>query len=631
MTHAKRFKRPLMLLALGFLLGAAGTDLVGAAQPATNDPMKIVPADALFCIRINKLTTSLGQVDQFLTGISPFGVSMPIRAQLGKLLGAPEPAGVNMGGDFVIFGPLPGGEKPDLKRSAVLLPVSDFQQFLTNPNIVKPDAQGILKLSIDGKPVVAGIQMGSYLLLTRTEDQQALGEAKNWTSGAGTASLAQRLSPDELKRATSSPAWAYANIQIVAKLYGSTIQQKMKETAKKIQEAQPKGAPMVGAPQAAMDMYASLLNSFMQETQFVSLSLDPSAAAIRLAPLVAAVPNSEMAKILSMSATPQEQPTLMGYLENGAIMNGVARFSPAFSRAVGLKRVDLLTALLGPTVSQENLATLKKLATDSADAFSGSAAWSMLSDAKTKPPFRFRYVFVLKDKQKFNDVLDQASKMMKEGTLLADIGKKFGLKMQFDLKRSAETYKDVPIDAINIALQLTDANSPQGQMMKNMLAGGLNLRLAVVNDLLLYTLAADPDKEIHALIDQAKSGTPGQVPSEVQAAMQLIPDAKNAAFFGTYNYARAFQWAMSFMPMPFPPVEVTSTSNVAFAGNVGNGSLLTNVTIPKQQVQEIMGIIMKLQMQKMQEMQKQQQQPGQPGEQQPPAAPRKPARKPGQT
>ncbi len=167
MTHSHRIPKALVVWALLFALGAAGAGVVGAAQPAGGDPMRIIPADAMFCVRINKLSAALGQMDQFLTGIFPAGVSMPVRSQMGKFLGGPEPAGVDMAGDIVVFWPLPGGEKPDLKRVGVLIPVSDFQQFLTNPNVVKPDAQGILKLNIEGKPGVAGIRMGNYLLLTR--------------------------------------------------------------------------------------------------------------------------------------------------------------------------------------------------------------------------------------------------------------------------------------------------------------------------------------------------------------------------------------------------------------------------------------------------------------------------------
>ncbi len=241
MTRSGRFPRALVLWAVLFSLGGTGVGAVGATQPVTTDPLRIIPADALFCVRLNRLSTTLTQMDQFLTGVSPVGLSMPVQAKLGALLGAPQPAGVNMAGDFAVFGPLPGGERPDLKRVGVLVPLSNLQQFLTNPNVTKPDAQGILRIGPEGKQNIAGLLIGNYLLLTGVGFQQALLEAKSWTSGASTGSLAQRLGPEDLKRATDAPAWAYANIQIVAKMYGPTIQQKLKEAAKNLQQMQAKG------------------------------------------------------------------------------------------------------------------------------------------------------------------------------------------------------------------------------------------------------------------------------------------------------------------------------------------------------------------------------------------------------
>jgi len=627
MTHPNRFGKVPLLWVVFILLGAADPEAVRAAQPPTNDLARIIPADALFCIRINKLTGALGQMDQFLTGISPMGLSLPVQAQLGKLLGAPQPAGVNMTGDFAVFGPLPGGEKPDAKRVGVLVPISDFQQFLTNPNVVKPDAQGILKLNVEGKPSAVGIRMGDYVLFTRAADQQALLEAKNWTSG-GTSSLAQRLGPEELQRATGSPLWAYANIQIAAKLYGPTLQQKIKEATKKMQEAQAKGGPMVGPPPAAVDLSTSLINSFLQQTQLVSLAIEPSATALRLAPVVAGVPNSDMAKILSLSGPAQPQLNLLGYTENGAVSTGVATFSPEFVRALTLKRVELFTAMAGGVMSKEDVARVRKLALDSAEASGGAVAWSFSATPQTKPPFRVRRIDTVKDKQKLNDVLNEAAKFVNGGTL-AEVMKKFGVKIQFTFKRNVETYKDIPIDAGSITVQPVDMNAPQARQMMAVLGGGFNLRTALVNDLWLTALAADPDKEIRALIDQAKSGSPGQVPSEVQAAMQLVPDARKASFFGTYNLVRWLQSALSVMPMPMPAPQtpVPAESNIAFDGIMGGGRLLTNIAIPKQQVQALASMFMGMQQQQMQ----QQKQSEQPGVQPRPAPGKAPAQKPGET
>jgi hypothetical protein len=134
-----------------------------------------------------------------------------------------------------------------------------------------------------------------------------------------------------------------------------------------------------------------------------------------------------------------------------------------------------------------------------------------------------------------------------------------------------------------------------------MLGEGFDLRLAIVNDLLLYTLAADPQAKIHTLIDQVKAGGPTQIAGEVQAALSLLPNAKTAQVFGTYNFLRLMQLGMAFVPIPLPSVDASTQSGIAFAGDVGGGGkLLVNVAIPKQHVQELMQFFMSLQQQKMQ-------------------------------
>ncbi|MCU0914095.1 MAG: hypothetical protein MUC88_05980 [Planctomycetes bacterium] len=594
MRYSGRFRKALSVWALLFCLCAGG--LVPAAQPASGDPLRIIPADALVCVRLNKLTDTLGQMDQFLTGISPVGPSMPVRAQLAGLLGQPEPAGINMAGDIAVFWPLPGGEKPDAKRIGVLVPLSDFQQFLTNPNVHKTEGPDLVRIGPQEKPLVAGVPLGNYLLVTPVANQLTLAEAKNWTSG-GAASLSQRLGAQELKRAAEAPVWAYANIQIAGKMLGPKWQEGIKEFQKRFQAMQAPGQAAGGPPQGLMEMWVSMVNSFLQEIQFLSLTLEPSAAVIRLAPVVAAVPNTEAAKILSMGASAPST-NLTGYMQTGAIMTGVANLSPALLRSVTLKRVELTSALLGPSLPKPQMEQFRKLAMDYADVFAGEMAWSFLPVPQSKPPFGFRYVATIKDRQKFSDVLDQSAKLM-SGNTLADLGKMFGLKMQFELQRNVESYKDIRVDAIRIALQSTDANSPQGQMIQAAYGAGLDLRLAVVNNLLLYTLSADAAKDIHGLIDQAKAGGPGSVPEEIRTNLQQIPDAMKSDFFGIYNYVRAIQMMGAFLPIPIPNVASKPGSAIAFAGDIGDGRLQMNLAIPKQQVLDIKEIIQGMQPKKL--------------------------------
>ncbi len=590
------------------LLCMTGAGILRAAEPAAGDPLQLVPAESLFCVRIGNLNTTMGQLDQFLTGVAPVGISMPVRSKLGQLLGSPEAKGVNMSGSFTLFGPLPGGEGMSPARIGLLIPVSDYQQFVEgNPNVTAPDAQGISRLGPEGDQNLATVKVDNYALVTSLANRQALADVKSWVTGTGVTPLAKRLSAEELKRAAGAQVWAYVNIQTVSKMFGPMIQQKIQEIKQKVGEvqAQMKDQPMMGQAGAFMDMYLAVFNSLMQETQFVSLALDPSANVLRMSLVTAAMPNTEMAKLLSTTG-PQQPLNLLGYLRNGAIANVAAAPNPAFSRAVTLKYIDLLSMLMGQTASKEETAQLKQLATDSLDAFGGSVAWSFLPDVKNRPPFQVQYAVTLKDKQKFYEVLERAAKLMSDG-MIAKFYEKLGLKMQFTLKRNVETYKEVPVDAAHLAIQPVDANTPQAQMIKAMYGEGFDIRLAAVNNLLVYALSSEPTDLIHKLIDQAKAGGPGQIPSEVQAALQLIPDAKQSGFFGTYNFLRLFQMIVAMMPMPMPQVNLPTQSNVAFAGDVGGGRLMVEAAIPKQHVLELMTVFTQMQQQKMQEQEQQQQ------------------------
>ncbi len=204
MMQLKRTQNRVLLCALGLAMLAG--DVLGAAQPAASDPLQLVPAESLFCVRINKLNMTMGQMDQFLTGLAPFGVSMLVQSQIAQLLGSPDPNGVIMSGDFALFGPLPGGDAPDPSRIGILVPVSDYQKFAKgNPNVTAPDAGGLSLIGPEGEQMLVAAGVGSYALVTTAGNRQALTEVKTWIP-RGATSLAQRLAADEVKRAQSSPS-----------------------------------------------------------------------------------------------------------------------------------------------------------------------------------------------------------------------------------------------------------------------------------------------------------------------------------------------------------------------------------------------------------------------------------------
>ncbi|MBN2129185.1 MAG: hypothetical protein JW741_06795 [Sedimentisphaerales bacterium] len=589
----------LSVLLLAFCLGELG--LAPGAQ-AAEDPLKMVPDNCLFCVRINNPDAAMGQVDLFLTGLLPMGVSMMAKAQLGQVLGSPDAKGLNMAGNIVLFGPLPGGAGPDPTRIGILIPVSDYQQFVGgNPNVSDADAMGISKINVSGGPILATIPVGGYALASTPGNEQALVDMKKSVAGT-TAGLAAKLDAAELKRAQTAPVWAYANVQLAGQMFGPLIQAKLQEAKQGFEEMKEQGGPMMGNLGGVMDMYAGLIDTMMKETKFVSLSLEPSANMIRLAFVAAAMPGTDMAKMLAGGAATQQGADLRGYLQDGAMMNFQLRADYPAMREFGIEYTNLISSLTGGDIPEEEAQKLKTLTTNMMDAMGGPIVFSMAANPKTKPPFAMKYVLAVKDKEKFYDSMEKMTEWMTAGGL-TQFYKQMGLEMSYAMTRKSDSYQGVAIDSVKFALKSTDTESPQGQMIANMYGEGFEGRLALVNGLCVQAIGGDCDKGIRDLIDQAKAGGPKQTSSEVQAAMQLIPGAEKADFFATYNYLRLMQMVTAMMPMPMPQMDIPTQSNIAMAGTVGNGGFKLEMAVPKQHVLEVMMVFMKMQQQKMQQSQ----------------------------
>jgi len=67
--------------------------------------LSIIPADSIFCVRINNLNQATGNLDQYLMGVSPMPVSTGglIKGQLGMMFGNFELKGFDVNGSFAAF------------------------------------------------------------------------------------------------------------------------------------------------------------------------------------------------------------------------------------------------------------------------------------------------------------------------------------------------------------------------------------------------------------------------------------------------------------------------------------------------------------------------------------------------
>jgi len=572
---------------------------------STNDEiLQILPAESLFCVRLNNFNDTFGMVDQFLTGVSPMpmGVSMLVRMQFAKILGSPELNGVNMAGSFALFGVTaaekPQGPKPSDIFIGALMPITDYKQFIDgNPNLSPPDANGVSKITSDGTPTLLVTQLGSYALLSSENYYDSLLWYKKLmgietSASAQAASLDSVLDAAEAELAMKEPLWMYGNIQQVSKTFGSLLSGQLEQMKKMMKGMESEKQMPMGPSLKAIEMYISILETLMKETKSLSLTVRPRANVCHLTMNVSAVPGTKIANIFAADTSTVKENRLLGYLEDGAMMNFSGKMNTPFWKEMNLKSIDLLTAIAGESMTAEDITKMKRLTEDGISTLGGAVAFSFSIDANSKPPFVFKYILEVKDADKFNKFLDEAGEIMNAGGI-AEFYKSLGIEMGFTIKRGVDSYRGVSIDSAKLVMKSTDPNLLQGQIIDAMYGGGFEYRLAIVDGLCVSTVGSDVDSAIRKLIDEVKAGGPMQIADEMKAALALLPDAGKADFMGTYNIPRWFKMAGAmagaFMPMPMPmaQMDIPTKSNIVFAGKAGNNRMTIDIALPKEHLKEI--------------------------------------------
>jgi hypothetical protein len=574
----------------------------GFAQ-AADAVLSTVPADAIFCVRINNLNQTTANLDQYIMGVSPMPVSTAglIKGQLGMMFGNFELKGFDVNGSFAAFAIAQPGTNPDIY---ILLPVTDYAK-LTDPNfrVSQPDTNGISAVGMGPSGQYFIRKAGSFAIMSK--DYQKLGTMAATISGAKFTSLASTLDAAQAKQASSESIWAYANMVKISSVYKKDIADGLDEMKKHMADAaattQKNPAFMAGL----MNAFAGFAKDFTQQSKSITLSCNPKPDVLNFRVGLDALPGTEMAGMFVADSSAKSNP-LIGYTEDGSAMNFVGRINHTTYKKLNDKGFDLITVMAGKDANDPNIVKTKKLLADYVDSMGDFVAFSMKVEPNTKPFFDAKYVLEVKDVNKFNQVNDEFVKLW-TGSEISDFYKKMGMETGFTVKRGAEKYKGVSIDVAKLTMKYIDVNAPEAKMIDAMYGGGLEYRWAIVNGLWVCRISSDPNA-ICKLIDQVKGGAPAQACPEMQKAIAYIPDAgsKDAVF--TYNYLRLMKMMQGFMPFTMP--DVPSKSNLVFAAKVDNGSFALDFALPKEHLSEMMmAFQMMMQQQMQQNMQKQ---PGQP-------------------
>jgi len=564
---------------------------------------KNVPSNCLFCVRVNNFQNTLGQIDQFLmsSGGGMMG-SATMMAQMGlaQVLGDPQMVGVNMSGDFGLFGI---SQEPGDLFVAFLLPVTNYEQLISGKsNYEAPDENKITRINVpnmSGKAssMLVG-QLGNYAVATKERNYEKL--AAIIKAGSGTTGLMTTLEAGEAERAVGEPVWAYLNMAQISKVFGPVIKEGMEQA---------KGGmpPGMGNIQGIMDEYVKLIDMLLNEVAFISVSAKAGPEALRIKKKVATVPDTELAGILSAGSSADKKNELLGYLEDGAVINFGAKSHQGLLRKMNEIGMNFFESFMGGGMPEETKAKTEIIMRDWLKAMGQDIAFSWL------PPqggsiFNFTYVVDVADKEAFDRIIEEGMSIYDDAGIW-DMYEQMGMKAGYEVERGVDTYKGVTIDAAKFNMEMTDANAPEAQMINQMYGGGFTYRWAMVNDTWVCAIGDDADSKVRELIDSTLDESVKTMGTEMNRAVELIPNAERADFVGTLNYIRMLQMVTKMMPFfPLPVMDIPTNSNLVFSGHIGSGQLVVDVVMPKEHMQEIMMIQQRMQQQMMQQQMMQQQQ-----------------------
>jgi hypothetical protein len=311
-----------------------------------------------------------------------------------------------------------------------------------------------------------------------------------------------------------------------------------------------------------------------------------------------------MAKMFVADSSGQAN-TLLGYLEDGAIGNAAFKMNTPFMQELSMTEYDFIVFLSDQNIPDETIDKFENLVADTVSCAAGPGVVSFAYRSEGWPPFVGKYVIAVRDEQRWSELIRAGAELYNTGGL-ADFQSKMGMEYRYEIKEAADDYNGVSIDVGKLVMEPNDPNSMYGTLINQMYHGGFDFRYAIVNGLWLCVVGADCNSAMQELIDQVKAGGPEEMPPETASALEFLTQSETAEFMGTVNIIRYLNMAASMLAgvdmsqpgqigPPIVPVDIATSSNVAFAGTVGNGKIAFEIAMPKQHLSEIQAGLMTMQ------------------------------------
>ena len=580
-----------VLLATGGAWAAEAKKSRGGAGAGV---MSAIPAKSLFCVRINKFDATLDSVNAFLKDVAPVDAKAALMSKLTGILGGDQLRGVNKRGTIAIFAlmvPSESGAPGPMGGLffGALLPTGKYENFVSrNSNVGEADEQGISTITVDGEAEGLVTNFRRFALLCPSNAREQLIKVKKMLNQRKR-SLGAGLDPETRKQAASAPVWVFLNVKEGSAMLKPMLGAGLGQMKAQLDKAQESGEKLPVDPAGIVAFYGGILNTMLEGTENVTISLAPSAEAFDVTLGVKPVPDSTMASLVG-EPLDGDLDHMLGYLEDGAVLNMAGKVDREGLKTMYVGLFELVGKLVPGGIGEADLKQLQTLTTNMIDAMGDSLAITFNVNGEDTPPFAAKYVIEVKDQKAFEEVLEDELKLMEEG-VIADLYKGFGMEMDVEIDRDTGTYKGTRIGGAKVAFTMGDEDSPTAQMLGKMFGDGLEYRWAFTPGRCVYTLGPDADGMIRELIDQVKAGGPKQIGSQMKAALAALGDSNKADVVGTLNLVRYMQMIAGFMATAaeaeMPKFDAPTESNIAFAGRTTEaGNLTFQIVMPKQHLLE---------------------------------------------
>ncbi|AQT68530.1 hypothetical protein STSP2_01695 [Anaerohalosphaera lusitana] len=591
--------------------------------------LNMLPADSVFCLRINNFNNALSMLDQYLMGVSPVPVGTMARQQLGSLLGTPMLQGVDTNGDFALL-------VNAHQQFGILVPVTTYDAFINaNQNAGVPDENGIAQITspmMQGSAIyVMQVPGKSMAMMTiGVPEKQALLDLVNSLSGE---SLASNLTGSEQKTATSQNLWAYLNMQAINRNFGPMLEMFKQQALAEMQKDMT-GQPGMSnvQPDKVIELYFDMAQKLLQQSDSITLGLEFTPDIMKKHITYTALQGSDVAEMLTKNLPVEPGFKMLKYLPADQAVKMAAKYNPQTFEKINVSILEMLSETLLADDSQ--LAEeLKQMAVDSAQAMGNELAFTF-SYTSGQPPFELAYVIKNADTAAFKK-LTQGS-----GELITQMYEAMGLPLSVDISLQEDqfTHKDIAVDKIlfNLIFDESEMEGQDTQMLQQsidaMYGDSLVYNVASTDDVMLLTMGPEGETQMKQLIDKVTGMTTMALAPDIAVAYNNIENIGSADFIGSVNIIRIMSGLgemMQSMQGQLGPAagmgtmfaesfNLPTNSAFGFGGSIDNGQVNITGVYPKQHLMEVMAGFMQFQQQMMQmQMQQMPQQNGMGGQSEP--------------